>query len=159
MRLRWSDAYCVRYLRTFQVMPWPYKILDVSFIFVPIVVTWIASANHEWGLAAIIWLCLAIAYWLILLVFVMTFIRGHFARKRGVQPALPGAEPNLDLERRILWWTGIATSASLILGFVLSLFQPIHDKESFWTYNLLLPCFIVQQATTYARRRFWNAEL
>jgi hypothetical protein len=152
-----TDAACVRFLKTFRIMPWPYKVLDLSFFLAPTLWT-LAAYLHVgagwWGYSLVV---LVVLYWLFAFAFIFMFVRGYSAERRGVEPSPPSEEPNLGQQRGQLIFLSvfILIGGSAFLG--IHMYHPIPLKGHDWTAEVALPSLFFQQVSTYARNRFWNA--
>jgi hypothetical protein len=150
----WTDAFCVRYVRTDQAMPWPYKVLDLSFILMPPAITWAACLRDGRFIRVEYWL-MAVVCWLIFLLNIANQIRGRYALKRGVLPAPPGADMTLaaKMDKLATAICGLVFGTSLLLAFG-------HKGHSQDLADILLMFVLfVMSLSSYSRARFWNLEL
>jgi hypothetical protein len=84
-----SDAYCVWYWESFQAMHWPSRLMELSFIVVPLCATTIAWLHQADGLYwGIFWIALSGLVWWGCAATLSHYVRGWFAQRRGV-PAAP----------------------------------------------------------------------
>jgi hypothetical protein len=83
-----SDAYCVWYWKTFKSMHWPSKLMELSFIVVPLCVSSIAWLHKADGLYwGIFWIAASGLVWWTCFATLSQYVRGWFAQRRGVAPA------------------------------------------------------------------------
>jgi hypothetical protein len=143
-----SDAGCVCYLKTFQAMPWPYRLMDISFILVPVSWTWLASRG-EWAA-----LVLAALFWLMVAFEIAIYGRGWAALRRGVQPSHLDTAPNLKVPRWRVIAVGIAFAVVL---FGVFLFTPKPERSvRDWRMLLIVGTMFFSRLSSFARARFEN---
>ena len=154
-----SDPACVRFLMTFRIMPWRYKLLDLSMILSPTLVTLIAYAGVGDNLRGYFWGVMAGIYWLIYSMYLLSFARGYAAERKGVAPSLPGKEPSLSQQRELLVFliVIIFVFGTAFTGLYLSHPRPLKGHD--WSPELVLPIAFFQQVSVFARNRFWNVSL
>jgi hypothetical protein len=161
MEKRWSGAYCVRYLKTYQAMPTRYKVLDLSLILSPLGITVVAFHYHADELLGWIWPWIALIYWLTYAMNISCFVRGYIAQRRGVTPSPQSDAPNLKQERRWLIAFGAVIGGFVLLDIAATLnFAGKHHKSNhadLWVPILILLVLFIQQLWTYVRHRFWDA--
>jgi hypothetical protein len=159
-----SDAFCVRYLRTFRAMPWPSKLLDISGGLAPLGITWIAYVYRTDGYAGLpilryCWSFLTILYWLGYVGVMSNYVRGYLAQRRGVRPATPGRKPKLAYLKRYSMIFGAIACMFALLIYLMSMRRSIHGTRGLWASDVLFLVFFYQNISTYTRNRFWNAPL
>jgi len=151
-----TDAYCVRYLQTFQAMPWRYKMLDISSEIAPLVATFIAWAGRHDGGWNSLWVGIAILFWLGFALTISNYIRGYLALKRGVQPAPRETKPGFRPSRVMMILFGAGTILLFGLPLVNSFrhgFQDVGSRDQSAGIFLIL---FTQQLSAYARNRSWD---
>jgi len=151
-----SDAYCVRYLQTFQAMPWRYKVLDLSSETAPLVATFIAWGARDDGRWDGWWVALAALCWLGFAVTISNYIRGYLAQKRGVQPAPHEPKPGQGASRVMMILFGAATIFLFGLPLVNSVRHGFQNSESGGLSGGVFLILFTQQLSTYARYRSWD---
>jgi len=151
-----TDAACVRSLKTFRIMPWPYKALDLGVIFAPTLVTMIAYMDRGDGPLDVIWGVAAVLYWLIYAVITLALVRGYFAELKGVPPSLPGPDPGLHRQRATLILLIVMIVIFGTAGIVFHMSHPIPLRGHNWSSQLILPTMFIQHVSAYARGRFWD---
>lgn len=165
----WNDAYCVRYLKTFQAMPLSSKLMDHSLVLSPLCLTWVAYRGGFFGadeladvpILAHMWLYLAGLYWLSYTVTLTNYLRGYFAQRRGVLPAKPGRKPQLAVLKAYLVTFGV-----MFVVFTLAMFyvtatkhHTTHHTGTPWGVGLFMLAMFFQQLSQYTRSRYWNIPL
>jgi len=158
-----SDAECLRYLKTFRAMPWFSKLVTLSFVLFPLGLTWIAyiyrtdgqADNRIWGL----YYCwLAGFCWLGFLKEISTYVRGHYAERRGVPPTPPGCWPEPTTERTVL-----VTLCVVVLLIARSTFLPKHHiiphPQDRWVIYLLVFSVFFAVLPGYTRKHYRDIEL
>lgn len=154
MTLWATDAYCVRYLRVFQLMRWPYKLAALSFVLAPLLLSYAATLSHGSTIGVGLYWCIVGIMWLVCVLQISLYFRGNLASRSGVQPALPGKRPDLrrDRERLVIF---------IVLVGLYGLVAVIDTKSSAIDLRLLLlfSAVFVMQLSTYAHHVFWDADL
>lgn len=155
-----SDESCVRDLKTFRAMPWSSKLMDLSFVLFPLGLTWIAYLYRTDGQDdARIWSWLAGFCWLVPFKVILTYVRGHYAERRGLQPAPPVQRPNLEFMK---WFTiiiGVLAVLIVLLQWLVPLHHTVNHSREWWANIFLLVSLFFLNLSTYTRSRYWNAEL
>jgi drug/metabolite transporter (DMT)-like permease len=158
VRRWWTDAFCVRYVKTFQAMSRPYQVADIgSPLLAALTMGWAASVPQDSYLLVVMYRILAGMYWAIFGQQVLNHIRGRFAMRRGVRPAPPGADPNVQLQKRSAIISAIMAGALFLLVVA---FMPWHKPTpDAWTIPLFLwaGCFL--QLSAYVRACYWDLHL
>ena len=156
MEIWQSDAACVRALKTFRAMPWPYKALDVSMILSPILVTLIAYLGLDDEPLEYFWEAIAVLYWLVYARYVLAFVRGYYAERKGIVAAAPETEPEFGQGRGTMITFVIVTVVWEGFSILVWMHAP-HSIKRRDSSSIALPLvFLFQQASRYARNRFWN---
>jgi hypothetical protein len=154
MKTWWNETYCVRFLKTFLAMPWQYRFLDLSVFLASISMTLSCSLEPAKGLVSVAYRVLAGLYWLICMMYVANFVRGWLALRRGVPPAPPRKEPQVQLEK----WGTIGTG--LILGLMVASVGILAAKHgpdlSAWATVFFIAALFFSSLSSYARSRFWD---
>lgn len=155
-----TDESCVRDLKTFRVMPWSSKLMDLSFILFPIGLTWIAYLYRTDGQDdARFWSWLAGFCWLVPLKVFVTYIRGHYAERRGVPPAPPGRRLNLVFVKWFTIMIGIATVLIVLLQGLVPLHHNVNHSREWWANVFVLVSLFFTNLSMYTRNRYRDAEL
>lgn len=151
-----TEPACVRSLKTFRIMPWPYKVLDLCMIFAPTLVTVIAYMNRGDGPLDVIWGALAVLYWLVYAAITLALVRGYFAEHKGVPPSLPGPDPGLHRQRATLILLFVVIVIFGTTGIVFHMSHPIPLRGHNWSSQLIFPIMFFLHVSAYARNRFWD---
>ena len=156
MEIWQSDAACVRALKTFRMMPWLYKVLDLSMVLCPLLATFMMHPRPEAGWLGHFWEAIVALYWLAYASHLLAFVRGHFAERKGVAPSPPGSEPNLGQQRAglilLIVLLVIVGAANIDLWMSFPAPRTNLDLSSMTLFSVLF----IQQASTFAPSRFWN---
>jgi len=155
-----TNESCVRDLKTFRAMPWSSKLMYLSFVLVSLGFTWVAYLSRTdgrddarfWGWAAV--LC-----WIGYALEIPTYVRGHYAERRGVPPAPSGKRPNFEFMKRSMILLGSLTCLLTILILISSIHHPVYNAREGWTFVILGIAFFFQQLSTYTRSRYWDIAL
>lgn len=157
MAILLSDANSVRFLKTFRIMPWTYKVVEFGQILIPAVFTWMAVANQGQEFYGTFWICAAVISWLFLAITASYYARGYLAERRGVRPAPPDKRPDLELNRRMLIIFGILVGLIFLIVIYKFLRHPDHFTGHDWAGEIILPALLIQFLSSYLRNRFWDA--
>jgi hypothetical protein len=164
----WSRPYCARVAESFNLMPWPYKALDLSEILVPLSFTWFAvTANASavrdgiapsvlpWFYPATI--CFVWCWYGARLVLLM---RGEQALRRRIVPTSEVKLQNRNKQRNdVIAMTitfGFLASLLLLLNIVM---PPDKRSASDFAMPFIYFAMIWQQVVNYSRSRFIAASL
>jgi len=168
----WSQLYCARMARAFNLMPWPYKVLDLSDVLLPISTTWclqlaasdITRAEHARP-AWMAWVLVAgiILVWRVYVQRLSLLFRGEQALREGIAPTSDVKLSNPKYAKNewygvVAWSMVCACIVLLILAMQFSL--PAAERS---VSAVALPCFfsalVWQQVVLLFRNRFLAASL
>jgi hypothetical protein len=156
MEIWQSDAACVRALKTFRMMPWPYKVAELSLVLSPIFVTALANQRSEHLFVGYMWRVAVCLCWLAYANYLLAFVRGYFAERNGIPPSPPGKDPKLGEQRNSL----ITIIVLLVifgaanLGLWISFPRPRFSMD--WSPEVVFLMLFFQQVSTLAHDRFWS---
>jgi len=157
----WSRSYCARAARSFNLMPRPYKALDLSEMLIPASMTWsfcvLGSAfTHPramWFYGA----CLFFL-WCPCAVRLLQLVKGEQALRKGVRPTSEVKHWNPKKQKDDLAATAILFGLVLVVFLTLILSAP---KRS--AYDFAMPCVFLgllwKQVISNFRNRFLSASL
>jgi len=153
MRTWWDNKYCVRFLKTFQAMPWQYRVLDFSVFLAPISMTLSCLLEPTNGVINIEYRILAVILWLVSILHVVNFVRGWLALRRGVQAAPPGKKHNTRLDKWGIFATGVILGLMILAESILAVKHGL-DLDALATTFFIAALFF-QSLSSYVRSRFW----